>query len=177
MVKLILYGVRFNWCYSSVHFGTDRIFRFMRWDLNLGNRCIQTWNWKICLMALAEFSEILCDVIMMTCIQLFCNHSYQDELALFISCQPKTIGIILKCAVKANRQLRSSSARRSLDRCNQTWTWKMFLVSSIQLSLINLVQWNHDHSYNHFVTILNQDELAFFTISCQSKLELLQNVL
>ena len=70
-------------------------------------------------MALAEFSEILCDVIMMTCIQLFCNHSYQDELALFISCQPKTIGIILKCAVKANRQLRSSSARRSLDRCNQ----------------------------------------------------------
>ena len=177
MVKLILYGVRFNWCHSSVDFGTDRIFRFMRWDLNLGNRCIQTWNWKICLMALAEFSEILCDVIMMTCIQLFCNHSYQDELALFISCQPKTIGIILKCAVKANRQLRSSSARRSLDRCNQTWNWKMFLVSSIQLSLINLVQWNHDHSYNHFVTILNQDELAFFTISCQSKLELLQNVL
>ena len=149
LVKLILYGVRFNWCHSSVDFGIDRIFRSVRWDLNLGNRCIQTWNWKICLMALIEFSVILCDVIMMTCIQLFCNHSYQDELALFISCQPKTIGIILKCAVKANRQLRSSSARRSLDRCNYTWTWKMFLVSSIESCAMkswSLIQSFCDHS-------------------------------
>ena len=51
----------------------------------------------------------------------------------------------------------------------------MFLVSPAKLSLINLVQCNHDHSYNHFVTILYQDELVFF-ISCQPKLELLQNV-
>ena len=70
-------------------------------------------------MALVEFSLILCDVIMMTYIQSLSYHFYQDEFALFISCQPKTIGIILKCAVKVNRQLRSSSARRSLDRCNQ----------------------------------------------------------
>ena len=51
----------------------------------------------------------------------------------------------------------------------------MFSVSSVELSLINLVQCNHDHSYNHFVTILYQDELVFF-ISCQPKLALLQNV-